>query len=74
MPGASGCGNRIDPRTCPHVSHRSHPHPFQGGVHLGFSESHRPADFEIGDQSGHAPAVEVAFAHAEVGAGVFFGE
>jgi len=51
-----------------------HPHPLQRRVQLGSPESHRPADFEIRNQSGHAPAVEVAFAHAEVGAGVFFGE
>ena len=38
------------------------PQSFWSGVHLGFPESHRPADFEIGDESGHAPAVEVAFA------------
>ena len=50
------------------------PHPFQGGVQFGFPESHRPADLVIGDQSGHAPAIEVAFADPEVGAGVFFGE
>ncbi len=51
-----------------------HPHPFQRGVQLGFPESHRPADLEIGNQAGHAPAIEVAFADPEVGAGVFFGE
>ena len=51
-----------------------HPHPFQGRVQFGFPESHRPADLEIGDQTGHAPAIEVAFADPEVGAGVFFGE
>ena len=51
-----------------------HPHPFQCGVQLGFPEPHCPADFEVGDQSGHAPAIEVAFADPEVGAGVFFGE
>ena len=52
----------------------THLHAFQCCVQLGFPEPHRPADFEIGDQSGHAPAVEVAFTHAKVGASVFFGE
>ena len=51
-----------------------HPHPLQRRVHLRSPESDGPADLEIRNQSGHAPAVEVAFAHAEVGAGVFFGE
>jgi len=51
-----------------------HPHPFQRRVKLGFPESHCPADFVIGDQTGHAPAIEVAFADPEVGTGVFFGE
>ena len=51
-----------------------HPHPLQGGVQLSFPESHRPADLVVRDQSGHAPAVEVAFADPEVRAGVFFGE
>ena len=39
-----------------------HPHPFQRRVQIGFPESNRPADFEVWDQAGHAPAVEVAFA------------
>ena len=56
------------PRSLPH------PHLLQGGVQLGFSESHGAADLVVRDQPGHAPAIEVAFAHAEVGAGVFFGE
>ena len=43
-----------------------HPHPFQCSVQLGFSESHRPTDFVIGDEAGHAPAIEVAFADPEV--------
>ena len=51
-----------------------HPHPFQRRVQLRSPEPHGTADFEIRNQSGHAPAVEVALAHAEVGAGVFFGE
>jgi len=33
------------------------PHPFQGGVHLGFPESHRPANLEIGDEAGHTRRV-----------------
>ena len=48
--------------------------PVQGGVQIRFPESHRPADLVTGDQSGHAPAVEVAFAHGEEGTGVLFGE
>ena len=51
----------------------SHPHSLQRGVHLGFPEPDGPADFEIRDQSGHAPAVEVAFADLEVDARLFFG-
>ena len=51
-----------------------HPHPVQRRVHLGSPEAHRPADFEIRNQAGHSPAVEVAFAHSEEGAGVLFGE
>ena len=51
-----------------------HPHPFQCGVQFGFPESNRSADFVIGNQSGYAPTIEVAFADPEVGAGVFFGE
>jgi len=50
------------------------PHPLQGGVQLGFPEPNGPADFVIRDQSGHAPAVKVALADLEVGAGVLFGE
>ncbi len=50
------------------------PHPFQGGVQIGSPESNRPPDFEVRDQAGHTPAVEVAFADLEVGAGFFFGE
>ena len=49
------------------------PHPLQGRVHIRFPEPDRPADFEIGDQAGHAPAVEVAFAHLQVRARFFFG-
>ena len=52
----------------------THPHPFQCGVQLGFPESHGAADLEVRDESRHAPTIEVAFAHAEIGAGVFFGE
>ena len=50
-----------------------HPHPFQGGVQIGSPESNRPPDFEVRDQSSHAPAVEVAFADVEVDARFFFG-
>ena len=42
------------------------PHPFQGGVQIGSPESNRPPDFEVRDQAGHTPAVEVAFADVEV--------
>ena len=33
------------------------PHPFQCGVQLGFPESHRPADLEIGNQAEWPPSL-----------------
>ena len=45
---------------------RSYPHPLQRRVYLGFPEPHGAADLEVRDQSGHAPAVEVAYAHHQV--------
>jgi len=46
----------------------------EGCIEFGFFESHGAADLEVGDQPGHPPAVEIVFAHAEVGAGFLFGE
>ena len=69
-----GIGVRDDHFSLGVQSPSTHPHPFQCSVQLGFPEPDRPADFVIGDESGHALAIEVAFADPEVGAGVFFGE
>lgn len=57
---------------CPTTS--PHPHPLQGRVYVGFPEPHGPTDLEIRNQPGHAPAVEVALADAEVGADLFLGQ
>ncbi len=46
----------------------------EGCIEFGLFESHGAADLEVGGQPGHPPAVEIAFAHAEVGAGFLFGE
>lgn len=51
-----------------------HSHPLQRRIHIGFPEPHGAADFEIGDQPGHAPAEEVAFADVEVGADLFLSQ
>ena len=48
---AGWCGHA--PLTCVPwwLQHSPHPHPFQCSVQLGFPESHRPADLEIGNQA-----------------------
>jgi hypothetical protein len=52
----------------------TNPHGVEGCIEFGFFESHGTADLEVGDQPGHPPAVEIAFAHAEEGAGFLFCE
>jgi transposase len=52
----------------------TNPHLVEGCIEFGFFESYGTADLEVGDQPGHPPAVEIAFAHAEEGACFLFCE
>ena len=43
-------------------------HALDGILHIGGAEPDRASDFDVGNESGHAPAIEVAFADVEQGA------
>jgi hypothetical protein len=45
-----------------------------GVLHAGGAESNRAPNLDVGNESGHPPAVEVTLAGLEIGAGLLLGE
>ena len=53
---------------------RPHPHHLQRRLQLRPAEPDGPPYLEVGDESGHAPGVELAGGDVEVGRDLLFGE
>lgn len=71
LSGSQGAGLAKDVESS---DERPNPHPLQRPRHIGHLEADGFAEFEVGDDSGDAPVVELAAADFEVGAEFGLGE